>query len=282
MKTLMILLLGSSPGLVFGQAKEGLSAKVEVKTTQVQEAFDHEHKAFSLMLKKMIKNGLVNYSQWSNPPEKKALEDYLGVLAKVSKKQYEKFTREEKITFWINTYNAYTIKLVLDNSVKNNKYKKIKSIKDIGGNLFSIFNKPFKKSFIPIKVISDKKLSLDDIEHEILRKEFKDKLIHFVLVCASKSCPELKSEAYSAKNLKEQMQKSAQEFLGDKSKNFYDEKAQKFNLSKIFDWYKEDFGSTEYELLKAIKEYMPKPLAEQIKEKASVKYLKYDWSLNDF
>ena len=138
-------------------------------------AFDHGHGKWDNLLKKYVNTeGYVNYGKWKASPQEP--DSYLGDLQKVTYKEYTSFSKEQKSAFLINAYNAFTVKLIIDNYP-------IKSIKKIGG-LFS----PWKKEFFSI--LDGKIKSLDPIEHEWLRKkpELKDPRVHAAVNCASISC----------------------------------------------------------------------------------------------
>ena len=226
--------------------------------------FDHSHRHFSSILRRAVhtKNlqTLVNYQQLKSAPQ--SLEVYLKSLSSVTPLQYKKFDRNEKMAFLINAYNAFTLKLVID-------HYPVDSIKKIGIVLFS----PWKKKFFNLL---GKKQSLDFIEHEMLRKEFKEPRIHFAIVCASLSCPNLMPTAYNATHLEQQLVEAERNFFRDKNKNVYDASTRTIRASKVFEWFAEDFES-QYGPIKA---YLKKKLSAQGAVK--VEMLAYDWGLNDW
>ena len=183
--------------------------------------FDHSHKLWTNILAQNVSQSLnttvVNYIAIKNNP--RPLTEYLESLEKVSIKDFQLFSPNQRLAFLINAYNAYTIKLVVENYP-------IKSIKDIGG----IFSSPWKKEFIPL--FGENK-SLDNIEHELIRKNFKEARIHFALVCASIGCPSLRNEAFVAEKLNEQLDDSAKKFLNDPQRNRYDKVNKTLELSSI-------------------------------------------------
>jgi len=237
-------------------------------------AFDHSHKKFDALLSKIVKNGDVNYDLL----EKKIpqLQAYLKAL---SNAKPDNFNKKQKLALWINAYNAYTLKLISD------FYPGIKSIQDIGSKL-DPKDKKGKKQWdvdeylingkkVEIKV-AGKKYSLNDIEHKILRKDFKEARIHFAIVCASKGCPPLSNKAYKASNINSHLDKATKSFLNTKYYNYYDASKNILNLSAIFKWFKSDFKKSAGSQLKFLEKYLP-----AIKgKKPTIKYLKYDWSLN--
>ncbi|TYA53110.1 DUF547 domain-containing protein [Formosa maritima] len=165
------------------------------------------------------------------------------------------WSKEEKLAYWINAYNAFTIKLIID------KYP-IKSIKDI--------KKPWEEKFIPIE---KQLMSLNEIEHNILRK-LDEPRIHFAIVCASKSCPKLLNEAYTPSKLDHQLTIATEEFLSDNTKNNVSE--DNIKLSKIFKWFSEDFTQNG-SLIDFLNQYSK----IEISPKANRSFLDYNWDLNE-
>jgi hypothetical protein len=224
--------------------------------------FDHKHSRLDSFLKKYTKKveyqSLVDYKAIkSNHSELKA---YLDELKMLSEEEFETFSSDQKLAFWINVYNAYTLKLVAS-------HYPVKSIKDIG----NIFSGPWSKKIVDL---FDKKYSLDNVEHDIIRKDFKEPRIHFAVNCASIGCPSLLREAFTAEKLETQLSKATSNFLDNKNKNYA--KGSKLYLSKIFDWYGKDFTSKFGSYKKFIKQYY------KINGDVDVKFLKYDWKLNEY
>jgi hypothetical protein len=235
-----------------------------------QNTFAQSNSLFTEVLQKYVKDGLVDYNNLKNDKE---FKDYLSQLSKTDPTE---FTKDEKLSFWINAYNAFTLQIVMVNYPIN-------SITDLnkGGKLL---NNPEGKTVWDKKFISinDKKYSLNDIEHNILRK-LDEPRIHFALVCASISCPELRNEAYETKKIDEQLQDETKKFLNDKEKNHYDVKNKKAYISKLFDWFRVDFGDTDKNILMFISDYLPKDISTDISSDVSnwkIKYNNYNWNLN--
>ncbi len=215
------------------------------------------HDTWNTLLTKYVSStGVVNYAGIKN--ERTQLESYLTSLGKGIAVSASK---NEKMAFWINAYNAFTVKLIIDNYP-------IQSIKNLKGG------KPWDSKFISI---AGKSYSLNDIEHNILRKEFFDARLHFVLVCAAKSCPKLLNKAYTAQNLFVEMDKQARIFINDASKNKIT--AEKAQISELFNWYKDDFLKTAG--VKNIKDYLNKYSTTKVNSKTSISYFTYNWSLNN-
>lgn len=231
--------------------------------------FDHSHQLFDLVLKNHTKaenhQTLFNYAKLKL--NRKNLDNYLFKLKTLKKAEFKSFSKTQKLAFWINAYNAYTLDIVVRNYP-------LKSIKDISnGGLFSSFVKtgPWK-----IKFISQfgKKISLDNIEHDIIRKKFMEPRIHFAVNCASIGCPSLLPEAFVASRLESQLEKAAHNFLSNKKKNFV--KNGKLFLSKIFSWYGDDFNKK----FGSYNNYVTK--FYKVDKKADVDFNDYDWKLNEF
>ncbi len=231
------------------------------------------HNKYDNILHKYVKHGLVDYSALKNDKE---FEDYI--------KEIESFDistlsdKNEKLAFWINVYNAFTLKVVKDNYP-------IESINELhtGGRILAhIFSSTvWDKDLFKV---GGEKISLNEIEHVKIRKELNEPRIHFALVCAAISCPELRDEAYSAEKIDAQLDNQAERFISAYGKNYFDLKKRKAFLSKIFDWYEGDFGNSEKDVLIFLSKYLNGEIASDLKsniDKWEVEYLPYDWKLND-
>ncbi len=187
------------------------------------------HEIWNDLLKKHVDaKGFVDYAGFKK--DQIELKKYLTLLE--NNAPGDKWSKDEKLAYWINAYNAFTIQLILDNT-----QHKIKSIKDIGDKIKIPFvNTPWDVKFINI---GGKKMDLNNIEHGIIRKDFNEPRIHFALVCAAKSCPPLRNEAYIAAKLNQQLDDQGVDFLNDSYKNQVSAKEAK--LSNIFKWYGSDF-----------------------------------------
>jgi hypothetical protein len=183
------------------------------------------------------------------------------------------------MAFLINAYNAFTVELILT------RYPKLESIKDLG----SVFQSPWKPKWVPLL---GTKVSLDDIEHEMLRKRgaYDDPRVHFAVNCASIGCPALREEAFTAARLEPQLDEQARRFMADASRNRFNAERGRLEVSKIFDWFGEDFrlghrgiGSLPDFLARYADQLSADASArEKIKGKQlEVAFLDYDWKLND-
>ena len=203
----------------------------------------------------------VNYKNLKSDEKFKKLALRLNSVREDSLK-----TRDEKLSFWINTYNILAAKMVADRFP-------IKSIKDAG----SFFTPVWKK---PAGHVAGKERTLDEIEHEILRK-MDEPRIHVAIVCASVSCPDLRLEAFKADSLNEQLNDQMKRFLQSSEKGMrIDKKEKRVYLSSIFKWFKDDFESRGG-VLKFISQYVsPEAAKELVSSQIDISYLDYNWNIN--
>lgn len=196
-------------------------------------------------------NGTVNYNGFAR--DREALDRYIDALE--STPPADAWSREEKLAYYINLYNAATIRLILDNFP-------IESIMRIGN--------PWGQNILNI---GGQAYNLNNIEHDILRKMGEPR-IHFAINCASASCPVLQPFAFTADKMESQLDRAAREFINDPSRNAIGR--DQAELSKIFKWYKEDFTEPAGSLVAYLNQYLEEPLPED----AKIGYLAYDWALN--
>jgi hypothetical protein len=246
-------------------------------------AFDQSHADWDALVKRHVivaQNGgssRVDYAGFSR--DQGALNGYLDSLSAVTQADYQGWAREQRLALLINAYNAYTVKLVLT------RYPDLKSIKDLG----SFLQSPWKKEFF---MLLGATRSLDGVEHGLIRAPgaFDEPRIHFALNCASVGCPMLRDEAYVGARLESQLEDGARRFLGDRSRNRYDPATGKLEVSRIFDWYKADFergGRGMVSVPQFFARYADL-LADAATARAAVRqgqaqirYLDYDWTLNE-
>lgn len=210
-----------------------------------------DHQAWDVLLQKHVNEiGQVDYAGFKR--EEARLDAYLKTLS--TNPPSADWSREAQMAFWINTYNAYTIKLIVKNYP-------VKSITELEGG------KPWDKKWISI---GKRTYSLDQIENDILRPKFKDPRIHFALNCAARSCPPLLNRAWTADKLEEQFERQAKSFINNPKFNRIGQR--NVQISRIFDWYAEDFGP--------IVPYLNRYANQEVGRNAKVSYQEYDWSLN--
>lgn len=212
---------------------------------------DHiAHGDFSAILQKHVKNGLVDYAGIKADGK---LDAYLKYLS--SHAPSETDTSKDALAFWMNAYNAFTIKLIIDNYP-------LKSIMDLDGG------KVWDRKWIEI---GGKTYSLNRIEHDIIRPVFNEPRIHFAVVCAAKSCPPLDNKAFFGKSVDAHLEKLTKAFINNP--NFNQIAADKVAISPIFDWYGSDFGK--------VKDYIKQYADVEMNDKFKLKFTAYDWSLNE-
>jgi len=225
---------------------------------------DPAHAAWSTILARWVDDGRVDYAGLQRDGQP-ALSAYLGTLSGACGADYEKWTRAERLAFWINAYNAFTVRLILD-------HYPIASIRKIGW----LPGAAFRERFIPMPGLKGEVISLNDIEHATLRSAFREPRIHFALVCAARSCPPLRSEAYRSADLEAQLDDQGRRFLGDGSRNRVDSERKTLYLSSIFQWFRGDFESTGVSLASYVGRYLGPEVGD-----FAVRFLDYDWQLND-
>ncbi len=204
---------------------------------------------------------LVKYGRVS-AKQKQGLEHYLRQLQQQDPRSLNQL---EQKAYWVNLYNALTLQLIIDNYP-------VTSIKKLGDSLFS-----FGPWDDELATIAGKKLSLNDIEHKILRPIWQDPRIHYAVNCASYSCPNLASKVYTASNLEPLLEQQARDYINhSRGVSFNQEELQ---LSSIYHWYKEDFGTFD-QLLAHLNNYAEPGLAKQLSKVTKGYDHDYDWSLN--
>lgn len=210
--------------------------------------------------------GLVNYQAISRESTQK-LTNWLNELSQINP---ELLNREQQLAFWLNLYNALVITQVLKNYP-------IESIlpKFLGIPNWLAFWRFFSRS---IYSINQHCYSLNNIEHDLIRQQFQEPRIHFALVCAAKGCPLLRNEAYSSDRLETQLHEDALRFINNPQKVFYDDSDRLLYCSQIFKWYRKDFLKVANSIPEYIQTYLNIDLP--VNESIEVKYLDYDWHLN--
>ncbi|WP_299013201.1 DUF547 domain-containing protein [uncultured Polaribacter sp.] len=209
----------------------------------------------NLLQKHVTSEGIVNYKGLKADEAK--LDTFISYLEKTT--PAKSWSDNKKRAFWMNAYNAYTIKTILNNYP-------LKSIMDVKKKGKDAWN-------IPIAKVGGKNYTLNNIEHDILRKTLFDARIHVGVNCASGSCPKLGNLAFTENNVDATLEKLMKEFINDPTRNKLSNK--KLQLSSIFDWYKGDFTKNG-----SLTDYLNKYADVEISKKARTSYLKYDWSLN--
>jgi hypothetical protein len=217
------------------------------------------HQLLSDLLQNSVHDGQVNY------PKLQTDHRFVAYLAQLDRVNPLALSSEsDRLAFWINAYNACVIQGILD-GYSPEPY--------LGWYRF------FKRRTYGI---GGSRLTLSDLEHEILRKEFREPRIHFAIVCASSSCPKLASWAYEGRQLDRQLDQAVRAFVNDPSRNRFDRQARIAYLSKIFDWFEEDFAVSAGSVPQFVAQYVDEAdLARDLAAGAyRIAYLAYDWTLN--
>ncbi|MFT7670102.1 MAG: hypothetical protein ACI8X5_002809 [Planctomycetota bacterium] len=244
-----------------------------VQETREVLSFDQSHAKWSAVLGRALQGSDIDYAVLKK--DRAGLDAYLKVLEGVKSEDFAEWSRKQRYAFWVNAYNAYTIRLVVD-------HYPLKSIKDIGDEKLGTWD----RAFIPLKPLFLKakgdKLSLNDIEHEILRKRYADARVHAAVNCASKGCPPLVGKAFTAKGLDAQLDMAVQTWLADETRNRFDARKRTAEISEIFNWFAEDFVRDG----KSVSGWLARFAPEEergwlVKEKVTLRYRDYDWALND-
>lgn len=235
--------------------------------------FDHSHAMWTEVLAEHVQGDRFDYAALKKEP--KLLEDYLAALRGVTPAELAKRTKDERYAFWINAYNAFTIKKIVDNYP-------LDSINDLSKafGLKSVFDDEFIAMRAHHPDGADDDLSLNDIEHGILRPVFKDARVHAAVNCASYSCPPLLNRAFIAKDLDKTLDARMRAFLADTKRNRWNAEKERFEHSEIFDWFSEDFERDAKTVRAYLARFAPEGIAPKL-AKAKLKSIDYDWSLND-
>lgn len=224
-----------------------------------------DHSLFTAVLQDHVRDGAVDYRAIKQDARFARYIDQLRAT------DPETIPATDRLAFWLDVYNAFTIKVVVD------QYP-IKSILSKFAYLFGRSN--FQKKLVQIH---GREMSLNEIEHEIVRP-FGDPRVHFALVCASKGCPPLRAEAYESARLAAQLDEQARLFLAQTDKNRIDFDKRVARLSKVFAWFEEDFEAQAPSVLAYISRYLPAAQGARLRAEADqfkIKYTHWDWDLND-
>jgi hypothetical protein len=246
-------------------------------------AFDHTHAAWTRLLWRhvvLLRGGQASQVDYVGLAQVRSqLKTYLSALSSITEKGFMGFSQSQRQAFLINAYNAFTVELILT------KYPNLTSIKALG----SFFSSPWKPKWISLL---GGKVSLDDIEHSMLRQPgvYDDPRVHFAVNCASIGCPMLREEAFTATCLEVQLEEQTSRFMSDRTRNRWDDAGGRLQLSSIFDWYGDDFKRGDRGIVSL--QVFAGRYAERLTDSPSgqqrirsgrfdVAFQDYDWSLND-
>jgi len=233
--------------------------------------------AYEALLTRYVSKGpagvnLVDYGRWqSTAPDRAALDGF------IKEQQAEKpsaLARDRRFAYWANLYNAITVKVILD-------HYPVTSIRDIKSEGVWLDTKAFTGPWVAKRVtVEGRELSLDDIEHKILRPTFKDPRVHYSVNCASIGCPNLRPKAWHAETLEADLDAAARDYVNHpRGASVGSDGA--LTVSSIYSWFKVDFGGTDAGVIAHLKQYAEPALAEKLKQMPTIAADRYDWGIND-
>lgn len=228
---------------------------IGIVSSATAQSLTHAQHSLDAVLKKFVADGVVDYRGLKTNDQQ--LKDYLSAARAVKEADFIDWSRNEQLAFLINLYNAATLQLILD-------HYPVKSIKDIG----SFFKGPWDQ---PVVSLFGKSITLNELEHGIIRKRYKEPRVHMALVCAARGCPPLRSEAYTAEKLNQQLDDQTRIYLASPAGLVIDRAHRVAHISSIFKWYSDDFAS--------VRSFIEKYSGESL-DGLKIRYLDYDWSLN--
>ena len=284
---IMIVAVPVMVGLLFSRQRTSAEQAVPFVTEQKNEqVFDYSD--YDAVLKQFVnENAMVNYGKLK--ARRRQLDAFVSSLGKLSRETYETWNEKQKITFWLNAYNGLTLKVIIDNYPIKSSWLKSRiwpknSIRQISGVWDEItFD------------VMGRKLTLGHIEHKILREKFDEPRIHAALVCAAMGCPPLRREPYTGDKLDEQLDDQTRQFLSNPAKFKIDSNKDTLHLSEIFKWFGKDFvnkygpernigrhGKETSAVLNFIAQYLDDFQKKYVLSgNVKIKYIDYDWSLNE-
>ena len=249
-------------------------------------AFDHEYGNYGSVLGKHIREDRVDYSALQK--DRTGIDQFVKEIGEVSGEEYQTWSRDQQLAFWINAYNGWFLQIVINHYPIQ------------GGRLIGVLYPKNSVQRIPgiwenIKTkAAGRTVSLNDIEHKILRTIFREPRIHFAIVCASVGCPSIRPEPFLPARLESQLEDAARIFVNDPRKVKWDADRKKLEVSSIFDWFSDDFNSFANDdwrklyskkhagIVAFLSKYLPQPASESLRTTGvKVEFLDYDWTLND-
>ena len=238
--------------------------------------FDPTYSNFAAVLQEHVRGELIDYAALAS--QRNRLDSFIAELAGLSGNEFDKMERDQQMALWINAYNGITLRSIID-------HYPVKSIKDIDG----VWEKKEWE-------VAGRKVTLNEIEHDILRPKYKDPRVHFALNCASIGCPPLPGEVFLASELEQQLNRAAAAFVANPARTWFDTDKAEIHTSELFTWFGEDFiaqfQSTETDLHlspvdNAVMGLLRRYAGEESSDKLdsiknwSLVYESWDWSLND-
>ncbi len=228
-----------------------------------------DHAAWDAMLKKHVQPdghlNRVDYAAW----KRESRDELLAYIERMEQIDVAGLTRAEQYAYWVNLYNAVTVALIL-------KHYPVATIRDIDISPGFFADGPWGAKLVAVGGVE---LSLDNIEHDILRKVWDDPRVHYAVNCASVGCPNLARDAYRGETLDTQLDAAARAYIA--SPRGVQFSGGRVIASKIYSWYDEDFGNSEAGVIKHVSQYAEGEAASRLSGLSSIDDYEYDWSLND-
>ncbi len=218
--------------------------------------FDQTYSELNQVLEPRVMDGRVDYQGLKADPL--PLKEFLSEAGALKESEFNAWNKNEQLAFLINLYNAATLQLIVD-------HYPVKSIKKAG----SIFKGPWDQPVVPL---FGKMITLNELEHGIIRKQYHEPRVHMALVCAAKGCPPLRSEAYTAEKLDAQLDDQSRTYLTSPAGLVIDQSKGAARISSIFKWYGSDFSS--------VPDFIEKHSGKSLNG-LKIRYIDYDWSLNE-
>ena len=237
------------------------------QTVQTATPQASQHADWTALLSKYVKSAEDGINRFdygglkANAADSAALDAYIEQFAT---RDISALSKAEQYVTWVNIYNAKTIQYIRDRYPT----KSIRSGYIIG---------PWKRVFT---VVGGEKISLNDIEHEVLRVQWRDPRTHYAVNCASYGCPNLKTTAWEVATLEEDLEAAARAYINH-PRGVTIRRDGRLTVSTIYKWFKEDFGKSEANIIAHLSQYAEPDLLAQIKANPDIKNYEYDWSLND-
>lgn len=231
------------------------------------DAFDQTHARFGRVLTACVTNARVDYAKLKADPAE--LDAYLKEIAAVPAAEFARWAEGDRLALLLNLYNAQTLRLIIT-------HYPVKSIRDIGALSGAAWREPIVRH-------GGQVMTLDHLEHQLIRVDYREPRIHFALVCAAVSCPPLRAEPFAGARLQAQLDDQARIFLAAAETNRFDAKSGTLHLSPIFKWYEKDFTPSAGSLAAYVKPFLPEAQRNALTDpaKATVKFTDYDWALNE-
>lgn len=264
---ILLTLMTGAAGAALAAPAANLWARWQAHDPRSSRAVDHD--AWGRLLAIYVVRGADGANRFRygavGVADSAALDDYLARLGKVA---VSGLAKGRQFAYWINLYNALTVRLVLDNYP-------VASILDIGGGLFT--SGPWRRKIFAVEGV---RMSLDDIEHRILRPIWRDPRIHYALNCAAAGCPDLMERPFTQADMEEMLNAAARRFINHPRGVRIEE--DRLAVSSLFVWYREDFGGGDEDVISHLRAHARPELANALSRLHTIDSHGYDWSLNDF